>query len=59
MTDCEKSMASADDDPFLLASTCPDPPMNIVNGYQSSPVSSGSVQFSSDDYSKGNATMII
>ncbi len=58
MTDCEKSMASADDDSILLASTCPGPPMNIVNGYQSSSVSSGSVQFSSDDYSKGNAKMI-
>jgi hypothetical protein len=52
---------------FLLASTCPDPPMNIVNPPpvtiehrdQSSSISSGSLQFSSDDYNKGNATMII
>ncbi|EFX66658.1 hypothetical protein DAPPUDRAFT_116124 [Daphnia pulex] len=36
-SDCKKSMASTDDDPFLLASTCQDPPMNIVNDYQSSP----------------------
>ncbi|XP_046452089.1 uncharacterized protein LOC124200050 isoform X1 [Daphnia pulex] len=60
-SDCEKSMAYADDDPFLLASTCPDPPMNIVNPPpvtikhrdQSSSISSGSLQFSSDDYNKG------